>query len=171
MTRFTIIPVIASILYASPICDASGLRGGRSANTSTPRRLGCDVEIWTDFESLLPTDLTVISSSIDHGNWCMKGCGGSGSNDCGTDEWFHTGSISCPLSDIYLSNNGGCHGSVGTITMQPSTDYTSQTGLESIEYSFDNSGGPNAATTTYSLTFNGGYSGYGFGIPNPTSIQ
>src|SRR3569623_2569568 len=118
------------------------------------RELGCVVYVNTVFNNMLPTTLTVVSSSLSNGEWCMENCGSSGGTDCGTNAWFLTSSLNCGLNTIKINNNGQgspCEGAKGTITIVPESEYTSQSGLKQIIYSFDNSGGPNADTTTYSL--------------------
>jgi len=97
----------------------------------------------------------------------MKGCGASGDNECDTNEYFETATMNCQLESIYLANAGSCYRAQGSIFMKPSQDYTTETGLQYIEYQYHNSGGPNADTTTYQLIFYGG-NGYTFGQTQPT---
>ena len=133
------------------------------------RRLGCNVEIWTDFQVDLPTQFTVFNSTVQHGKWCMQGCGGSGGTECGTNTWYETGTMDCMLGNIYLANGGSCYGAEGSIFMKPTQDYTEETGLQYIEYQFHNSGGSHADTTTYNLVFYTTSDSYQFGETQPTN--
>ena len=160
----------ACLCLAVPaLVQGSQLRGASSIGD---RHLGCNVDMWTNFDVYLPTNLTVYKSEWNQGSWCMNGCQSSSPTSCGP-MFDTTTAINCPLNNIYVSNNGQghpCEGAHGTIYMQPDPEYTDLTGLQYITYSYQNSGGPNAADTNYQLTFyTAGDTGYIFGEEYPIS--
>ena len=136
------------------------------------RRLGCDAEptIYVNNKLSGQTGWKVTQSSTSQGSWCMADCGGSGS--C-PKKYHSETNLDCALNTISVNNDGGCAGSVGSVTLvptnDPDTNFAAETGLTNIVLNWDDSGGNHAGTNKYWFQFNGPLDkGYQFGVEDGT---
>jgi len=106
------------------------------------RELGCDVQMTIKFNINVPTTFTVATSDVSNGSFDIEGC---------WTDWIKTSSnINCQLKSasdggyVYIRNNGQgspCDGAIGSFTAFPEASFSAVTGLDSITFKWDDSGG------------------------------
>ena len=102
--------------------------------------------------------LEVYSYQVPQGEFCMVGCGPTGTKTwCNTKDWIYgDGYMDCDINTIWINNSGQgdvCHGAYGKIYMQPYKPYEN---LAYIRYDYDftkgtgnTCAGDNALLTVY----------------------